>query len=97
MKHRFGTKLLNSIKNKFVEEMRMKIREYTEEIKRTKNSNLKNFREEEIIDIDYSITSCMDYLRGNTRDAIEGMYKKNHTTVVKRQHYDQAVKNVHKI
>jgi hypothetical protein len=77
--------------------MEIKIQEYVEEIKRTKNGNLKNFREEEIIDIKYSISSCIKYLNGNTRGAIEEMYKKGNATVVKRQHYDQAVKNVYKL
>ena len=47
--------------------MKIKIKEYQEEINRTKNMNLKNFREEEIIDIKYSIKSCNEYFQGNTR------------------------------
>jgi hypothetical protein len=46
MKHRFAIKLLNSVKAGFMHEMRTKIQEYSEEINRTKNKNLKNFREE---------------------------------------------------
>lgn len=70
MKHRFAIKLLNSVKAGFMHEMRTKIQEYTEEINRTKNKNLKNFREEEIVDIKYSIKACHDYFNGNEREAI---------------------------
>ena len=47
--------------------MKIKIQEYQEEINLTKNMNLKNFREEEIIDIKFSIKSCNEYFQGNTR------------------------------
>ena len=67
MKHRFSERLLNTVRVNFVKEMRMKMTEYQEEVNRTKNVNLKNFREEEIIDIKYSILSCNQYLKGNTR------------------------------
>ncbi len=59
--------------------------------------NLKNFREEEIIDIKYSIKSCNEYFQGNTREAIECMYKKDKSTVIKRQHYESALRSVHLI
>ena len=45
MKYKFSLKLLNSVKASFIHEMELKISEYQEEITRTKNINLKNFRQ----------------------------------------------------
>jgi hypothetical protein len=68
--------------------------EYEKQIQNTANENLKRFRTDEVTDLKFSITACDVYFEGDLDKSIECVYKKDKLTIVKKHHYEEALKTV---
>jgi hypothetical protein len=68
----------------FCQEVEGKILRYRLEINTTKNSNFIRFRNDEIIEMEYSIQSINNFLRGNIEESIRVLYQKNKYIIIKR-------------
>ncbi len=68
--------------------------EYERQIDSTNIENLKHFRADEITDLKFSIKASEVYFYGDIEKSIECVYKKDKMTIVKKHHFEEALKTV---
>lgn len=77
--------------------MENKIAYYQKEIDRTDNRNFINFRSDEMADIQFALSALELYLEDRVEAAIEIIYKRDRTEVLKKQQFEQAVQVARKV
>ncbi len=80
------------MKTEFEKQMKERIEEYQKQVNQCGDIPLRNYRKDEIKEIDIALKAIQEFYEGNTYQAIEYLYKKGRKIIVKQNHFLDSVK-----
>jgi hypothetical protein len=94
VKYRFTKELGDAVRTGFEKQMSERIDEYQKQVDRCGDGPLRNYRADEIKEINVAKQAIKDFYAGNTYKAIENLYKKDRKIIVKQNHFIDSVKYI---